>query len=323
MTGFIHFAIALNGDKAGQELAGDEIARLISAPDLAWVHMRAESDGTRAWIETNLTYLDRPAIDALLAEETRPRVQEIGKGALIILRGVNHNEGADPEDMVSIRLWVDENRIISVSKRGLKSVADLHSRIRTGQGPTEAGAFVTALVERLSTRIEAFRRDLDEATDTLEETVIQSPDQAQRHKIMETRLATILFRRYISPQRDELSSLLQSTLGWLRPADIRHLHEAHNNLVRIVEDLDAIRDRLQILKDELSSITADRMNRNMYLLSVVAALFLPLGFLTGLFGINLAGMPGQNWDMGFWVFVGAMVGVGIGQLLILRLLKLF
>ena len=140
---------------------------------------------------------------------------------------------------------------------------------------------------------------------------------------METRHATILFRRYISPQRDELSSLLQSTLGWLRPADIRHLHEAHNNLVRIVEDLDAIRDRLQILKDELSSITADRMNRNMYLLSVVAALFLPLGFLTGLFGINLAGMPGQNWDMGFWVFVGAMVGVGIGQLLILRLLKLF
>lgn len=323
MTHFMHFAIALNGEKAGQELHGDDIARLVTAPDLAWVHMRADAEDTRDWIKANLSYLDRPALDALLADETRPRVSEIGKGALIILRGVNHNEGADPEDMVSIRLWVDENRIISVSKRGLRSVATLRKRILAGTGPNRAGAFICALIDLLNVGIEGFRHSLDESTDMLEQQVIEAPDQEQRRPIMERRLETIIFRRYITPQRDEVSHLLLSSLPWLTPEDIRHLHESHNNLIRVVEDLDSIRERFQILKDELSSIMGDRLNKNMYILSVFTALFLPLGFLTGLFGINLAGMPGAGWPIAFWVFVGALCVIGVLQAVVFRLLKWF
>lgn len=319
----MHFAIALSGEKAGLELHGKDIARLVDAADLAWVHMRAESQDTRDWIETNLSYLDRPAIDALLAEETRPRISEIGQGALIILRGVNHNEGADPEDMVSIRLWVDANRIISVSKRGLKSVEDLRNRILAGHGPDRAGVFVCALIDRLNTRIESFRHRLDEGTDQLEQLVIETPLQEQRRPIMERRLQTIIFRRYITPQRDEVGHLLQATLSWLTPEDLRHLHESHNNLKRIVEDLDTIRERLQILKDELASIMGDRLNKNMYILSVFTALFLPLGFLTGLFGINLGGMPGAGSSAAFWVFLAALALIASLQAILFRLMRWF
>lgn len=323
MSHFIHFAVALNGDKAGQTLHGDDIARLVTAPDLVWVHMRADSPDTRNWIQTNLSYLDRPAIDALLADETRPRVIEIGKGALIILRGVNHNKGADPEDMVSIRLWVDENRIISMSKRGLNSVKELQQRVLDGTGPNRAGVFVYGLIDQLNKGIEGFRFSLDEATDQLEQNVIEAPDQDLRRPIMERRLETIVFRRYITPQRDEVAHLLQSGLKWLSPADQRHLHESQNNLVRIVEDLDTIRERLQILKDELSSIMGDRLNKNMYILSIFTALFLPLGFLTGLFGINLAGIPGAEWPVAFWIFVAALCLIGALQAVVFRLLKWF
>ena len=258
-----------------------------------------------------------------MAEETRPRISEIGQGALIILRGVNHNEGADPEDMVSIRLWVDANRIISVSKRGLKSVEDLRNRILAGHGPDRAGVFVCALIDRLNTRIESFRHRLDEGTDQLEQLVIETPLQEQRRPIMERRLQTIIFRRYITPQRDEVGHLLQATLSWLTPEDLRHLHESHNNLKRIVEDLDTIRERLQILKDELASIMGDRLNKNMYILSVFTALFLPLGFLTGLFGINLGGMPGAGSSAAFWVFLAALALIASLQAILFRLMRWF
>jgi zinc transporter len=91
------------------------------------------------------------------------------------------------------------------------------------------------------------------------------------------------------------------------------LQEAHNQLIRYLEDIDTIRERAQIVKDELSNILADKMNKNMYLLSIVAALFLPLGFFTGLLGINVGGMPGADNPSAFWVvsFVCAFFAVAI------------
>ncbi|MCA8868123.1 MAG: zinc transporter ZntB [Rhodobacteraceae bacterium] len=323
MKRFIDFAVAMGGERAGQNLAGDDIARLVQAPDLVWVHMRAYSAETRAWIRANLSYLDRHALDALLADETRPRVSEIGNGVLIILRGVNTNKGAEPDDMVSIRLWVDENRIISLSKRPLGSVGELRRQIQEGGGPVSAGGFVAALIELLNVRIEGFRHDLDEETDRLEQLVIEAPDQEQRRPIMEKRLQTIIFRRYITPQRDEVAHLTRGKLSFLTEEDRRHLLESHQNLIRVVEDLDAIRERLQILKDELASIMGDRLNRNMYLLSIIAALFLPLGFLTGMFGINLAGMPGANDPAAFWIFAAVLIFITAFQFLMFRLLKWF
>jgi len=323
MTQFIHFAVALNGTQAGQALTGVDVAKLIKAPDLAWVHMRADAEGTRDWIETNLSYLDRPAIDALLADETRPRVSQIGNGVLIILRGVNHNEGADPEDMVSIRLWVDENRIISLARRGLTSVGEIRRRILDGTGPDTSGGFIYSLIAQLNKGIEGFRFKLDEATDILEQQVIEAPDQDQRRPIMERRLETIIFRRYITPQRDEVAHLFRTTLDWLTPADLRHLTESYNNLIRVVEDLDTIRERLQILKDELGSIMGDRLNKNMYILSVFTALFLPLGFLTGLFGVNLGGVPGFEYSAAFWIFSAILIVVVLLQVALFRILRWF
>ena len=319
----MHFAVALNGEQAGQEVTGSDITRLVSADDLVWVHLDADNDRSRRWIRSNLTYLDHHAIEALLAEETRPRVTEIGQGALIILRGINLNEGADPHDMVSTRLWVDANRIISLNVRASRSVAEVKKMVLSGDGPDNAGDFICTLIERMTTRIEGFRHMLDETVDEMEQLVIEAPDQDQRRPIMESRLQTIIFRRYISPQRDEIGHLMRSALPWLQVEDKRRLHEVHNNLIRIVEDLDSMRERLQILKDELASIMGDRLNKNMYILSIFTALFLPLGFLTGLFGVNLAGIPGAAWGASFWVFLALLLGVAGLQYLVFRLLKWF
>lgn len=72
----------------------------------------------------------------------------------------------------------------------------------------------------------------------------------------------------------------------------------------------AVRERAQIVKDELGNIMADKMNKNMYVLSIVAAIFLPLGFLPGLLGINVGGMPGVDSDLAFWI-VSAICAVFI------------
>jgi zinc transporter len=66
--------------------------------------------------------------------------------------------------------------------------------------------------------------------------------------------------------------------------------------------MDAVRERATVTQDELASRLSDQLNRRMYVLSIVAAIFLPLGFLTGLLGINVAGIPGAEYPKAFMVF---------------------
>lgn len=91
----------------------------------------------------------------------------------------------------------------------------------------------------------------------------------------------------------------------------------------MIEDLDAIRERSQIVKDELANILSDKLNHNLYVLSVVAAIFLPLGFLTGLLGINIGGIPGVDDPNAFAIFCGLSAVLVAGQVWLFKKLRWF
>lgn len=321
--GPILFAWGFDGQGGGSALAGEDISRTLRADALAWVHLDATHPDTRGWLQREVNYLDELILDALLAGETRPRYAENGEGVLLILRGMNLNEGADPEDMVSMRLWIDAHRIISLERRRLKAVRDIGERLQQGHGPGNAGDFLVQVAARLFERMEPVLSALDEETDTLEEKIMDHPDPSERQAIVAIRRQAILFRRYISPQRDVIQAVRTLDMPWLSTAHRRHLQESHDRLIRYVEDLDAIRERAQIIKDELVNALSDRLNRNMYILSVIAAVFLPLGFLTGLLGVNVGGIPGSDNPDAFMIFSVALLVLVAGQVALFRKLKWF
>lgn len=317
-------AYEFDGRGGGILLGDDTLAQTLKSDTaLAWAHLDATHPGARAWLHENVGYLDQLILDALLAEETRPRVTEHERGLLIILRGVNLNEDEEPEDMISIRLWIDEHRIISMRRRRLKAVQDIRTRLEQGTGPKNSAEFLVMLATRLFQRMEPVLIELDQRTDDIEEKIVEKPDAGCRHEIVDIRKKAIMLRRYIAPQKDVISFLRVCDMNWVAGIHRRQLQEIHDRLTRYVEDLDAIRERAQIVKDELGNALADRMNKNMYLLSIVAAVFLPLGFLTGLLGINVGGIPGADNDTAFWVVSGLCAGFVVSLTLIFRWLKWF
>ena len=316
-------AYAIDGAGKGHVLSVGNISNTIQSDDLVWVHLDANHPETRKWLEQEVSYLDHIIIDALLADETRPRIMEFESGALMILRGVNLNKGEEPDDMVSIRLWIDAKRIISIQRRPLKATKDIQNLLLSGKGPKNSGDFIAMLSSRLFERMEPIFSDLDENLDDVEERVMEAPDTKERQEITTIRKQAILYRRYIAPQRDVIAHLRTSDQLWLNQFHKRRLQESYDRVVRYVEDLDTIRERAQIVKDELSNALADKMNKNMYVLSVIAAVFLPLGFFTGLMGINIGGMPGVDNDNAFWIFSAILTVVVILQIIIFKKLKWF
>tara|TARA_R110001592_G_scaffold29350_3_gene106487 strand:- start:3812 stop:4792 length:981 start_codon:yes stop_codon:yes gene_type:complete len=314
-------AYEFDGKGLGGELDEQAAIKKVKAKQLAWVHLDANMDYTRTWLREHVDYLDHIILDALLAEETRPRMTQFEDGLLVILRGVNLNEGMQPEDMISIRIWIDPHRIISVQRRPLKAIRDICDLLEKGMGPKNSGDFLVQLTTRLFQRMEPVISDLDDRTDVIEEEILEDPDIALRRDIVDIRKKAIVFRRYISPQKEVISYLRSADVTWIDTMHRRGLQESQDRVMRYVEDLDAVRERAQIVKDELANIMADRMNKNMYVLSIVAAIFLPLGFLTGLLGINVGGMPGADSDIAFWIVCAICVAFGVGLLAVFRRLN--
>lgn len=313
---FVTYAFALDGPERGQVLTEDAILSALRADAPAWVHLDGTSDGVEGWIAQQLDYLDPQAIEALLDVDTRPRMTQLGKGMMLILRGINLNVGADPEDMVSVRMWIDPHRIVTISRRRVVAVERISQALAQGRGPADAGAFLVQLVEHLTENIGKFQAELDEQAEDLEHKTIASGGESLRRQVADLRLKIIAARRYLGPQRDALASIAAASLAFIDQTTRREIQEEHVKLTRIVEDMDELRDQAMILREELSGHLSDRLNRNMFVLSLLSAVFLPLGFLTGLFGVNVAGLPGLTDVHAFWWLCGSMGGLVAVQLLL-------
>ncbi len=287
----------------------------------AWLHMARDHPNLGGYLAA--CGIDRFVREALTADETRPRCTVHGNGVLLNLRGVNLNPGAEPEDMVSVRFWIEAHRIVGLWVRPLVAVADLKAAAERGQAPVSPGDLVAKLALRLADRAEPVVAALNEKIDTLEEQVLDAEGGISREELSGVRRSAILLRRYLLPQRDALTTLEIEDLGWLSDRDRSHLREAAERVLRLGEDLDAIRDRSQVVHDQIMDRRAERMNNQMLVLSVAAAIFLPLGLLTGLLGINVGGIPGTDNPWAFWIVCAALIATAVALVLWFRRIGLF
>ncbi len=314
------YGYQING-KGGAEAVSDQssegLRNLIASQCLTWFHIDTQHPDAEVLLLHTLQ-LDSLVSEALLAEETRPRLVDSENSAVVILRGINLNQGAQPEDMVSLRIWVSSTSIISGGRRPLKALRDIVESLQAGQGPCDAGEWLTEVCVELYDHMQSAVTGLVEETDKLEEEVSQKQDESVRETILDIRKRAMILRRYINPQRDVVNYLRDSQLSWLNPFCRRRLVEVSDWLTRYCEELDSVRERAQVIKDELTAAMNDRLNRNLYLLSIVAAIALPLGILTGLFGINIGGMPGVDSPFAFWGFSVALIVLVAAELVYLR-----
>ncbi len=298
----------------------DALAALNGQP--LWIHLDYSDPQAESWLNQQ-SRLDPLVIASLLAQDSRPRTSPFQNGLLMGLRGVNFNPGAAPEDMVAIRLWVEENCLISSSQRRLTTLADIRGDLLQGKGPMSITAMLIDLVEGISERIAETVEELENDFDSLEDQVDEARNTGLRSQLAALRRMAIALRRYLAPQRDALVYLQNEPIAWLKKRDKLHLRENANRLHRYLEELDSISDRAIVVQEELASRLAEQINRRIYTLTMVATIFMPLSFLAGMFGINVGGIPGATSSFGFAIFGGVTLLIIIGQLLYLKKKKWF
>jgi zinc transporter len=315
------FACRLDGAGGAEPLDWPGVLAWKPEDGPIWIHLDRRAPAATAWLDGQKA-IPAEARTALLARETRPRAVNYEEGTMVILRGINHNTGEEPDDMVALRIWVEEKRIVSLRHRRLMTPRAIHAEmLEKGGGPQSSAEVLVQLADRLTEQMNDIVTGLDDQLDEIEEKIEVDDITQTRSQLGEIRQSCVGLRRYVAPQREALSVLRTDPPSWIGKALGRSLRESEDRLLRYVEELDAARDRAVVIRDEIANRLSEDMNRTMYALSVIAGIFLPLGLLTGLLGINVGGMPGVENSWAFWITCVLLAALAVAEVWLFRRLK--
>jgi len=315
------FGRVLDGKGGGRAIAWSEVASWQPAApgEVVWVHLCRTCPGVAEWLLS--LSIPEPTVVLLTSDETRPRAFREGDALVATLRGINFNPGAEPEDMVSMQLWSDGARVVTLRRDPLQTPRDVMAEIDSGTGPVDAGALVTSLTAHMITRMNRSVVDMNDYIDRLEEADPErDPDQLLT-KIAAIRRNCLALKRHMAPQHVALESISREAPEWFEQHDRREIAETIERLRRYLDDIDISKESAVVLLDELRARSVAGSERATYMLTIVAGVFLPLGFVTGLLGINVGGMPGSDDPRAFWWVVGMCVVMLGGLLLLFRRLR--
>lgn len=310
------FVFGLNLDSKGgaANLENDELAS-------SWLHI----DYSHPSVTVFLGSLGLPEriVNSLVQPDTRPRTVVSKAGTMVFIRAINLNPGADPEDMVSLRMWIEPNRLITVRQRPLLSLQDTRSELLSNEGPTSIPDLVITIISKIADRISDYVNDIEDQLVSLEASAQVQHEPSSRSRISAIRREIAGVRRYLAPQRDALDSLYTHSITSMPEGYPYRLREQMDRMTRYLEDLDLVRERTLVLQEEWMNISMEQQNARMYALSIVALIFLPITFVTGIFGMNVAGLPGINNPDAFLFVTGTMAVISVGVIILLKIKRWF
>ena len=301
----------LGGDGPARRLTAEEAAAY-DGPGVLWLHLDGADDMDRAALSGTDDIPDIAA-NALVATETRPRCDRIEEGAIVNLRGLGAGDPADSDRLVSIRLWVRRGRVLSVGRRPLAATATVREKLEAGT-IADPGDLVAAFAWAISTQLDPEVAGLGDRLDDVESDLEPGNLYRLRRAITAIRSEAIGHRRFVAPDRDALRTLAALDFDWLGEDDRLHILEAADRFARMAEELEAVRERAALLHEQLTDLRAEQIDQRALLISVVAFIFLPLTFITGLLGMNVEGIPYADRHWAFWGVVAFCTAVGVAVL---------
>ncbi|MBX7494984.1 zinc transporter ZntB [Qipengyuania sp. 6B39] len=288
--------------------------------EVMWLHLCRHFDGVEPWLETELG-IPEPIAELLTSDANRPRAFRDGETLVATLRGINFNPGAEPEDMISMQLWSDGQRLITLRRHPMQTPREVMGMLDRGNGPVDAGATITLLAELLITRMSQSIIDMNQVLDELEDEDPEKDPEGMLKRISTIRRNCLGLKRHMAPQHEALEQISRDSPYWFEEEDRREIAESIARLRRYIDDIDISKESALVLQDEIRARSLASSEHATYMLTIVAGIFLPLSFLTGLLGINVGGMPGMDDPDAFWFVVALCSLLFVALIVVFRRLR--
>tara|TARA_R110000868_G_scaffold241497_1_gene496263 strand:- start:259760 stop:260740 length:981 start_codon:yes stop_codon:yes gene_type:complete len=286
-----------------------------------WLHLAQKDTNAREWI-LNKSGIPTTEAQALIADHARPRCIQTETGLLFVGRGINLDKGSVPEDMKSIRVWIEKDRIITVIKRRMRSAEAIAEQFNTDHPPSSPASVLVQLFSQMIQYIAPLVQEIGDALEDIQFSVIDdeipTPEVTELSRI---RLRTVALHRYLLPLYEAAVTLSTAKQLTGSGSALTQATLTRDQLGRIVEELAAIEAKAAVTRDEMVSQRSEQLNNRVYRLTVMAAIFLPLTVFTGMLGMNVGGIPLASNTIGFLVTTLIMLACMGLTIVVLRLIR--
>lgn len=266
------------------------------------------------WITTE-TGVDDTAKNLVCTAPTRNGRTQVGSSIILSLVRTDVANNSAP---AGVNVLIEATRLMVVCYDSGLLVEDALARYAEHGGRGGASRLLPIIVAALVRPLEAEIARLSDTIDDLDEQAMSEGDESLGDSVVRVARRVLALRRYLVPMRDELSFLAlnpDELPGVIEPRDFRRAAEYPG---RLISALDSSHQRVTLILDQLAKRSDGRLARSMHKLTIVGTVFLPLSFITGLLGINVAGIPDSHNPLGFWLVCAFLLLVAIGAIGLIR-----
>lgn len=307
--------VEFDGRGGVRKLADAEEAGFVTpTKGFALISGNSRAPEFRVWLKKELGDF---FADLITVPSTRSRCTVIDDKALVVLRVAR--PGADPEDVGRqlLSMWLEKGRIIIASELNIVDFLGISQWQQTHHAPQSPADLVARLALRAADRIEPLIERLGDSLDVIEEQLMMSRSY-DRGKLAHLRRTLINMRRLIWPQRDVLTTLEIEDLSFLTNRDRVRLREAAARTARLGDEMQALSERAVLVHEQLLDTRAEQMNQTMLVLAAATVVLMPLTVISGILGMNVAGIPFAQEPWAFWAVCGSLVVLGIAIYLFMK-----
>lgn len=298
------FCFAQDGCVHPLELGG---AKIDSDPENPiWLHFRQSDVRFQAWLGT-CDRIPVPWRELLLDTDAHIRIETSPRGFAGVLGDFNYDSDSDTDLLGVMRLYVDDKFIITTRLHALKAADQLRQEIRSGLPIRSPMDVVFRFLEDMTDLLAGLSVKQAEIVDEIEDFVLKDRFLRESEELGAVRRLLTRVRRHVDAQRHAMSQLIHRPPAWFCEKDTQELRRAIEHLNAVFLDLEAIQDRARLLQDEIAARIANATNRNLYIVSLLSAVFLPITLISGIFGMNVGGLPWENQTGGFAWVLGVML----------------
>jgi magnesium transporter len=251
----------------------------------------------------------------------RPKVEEHGDQLLIIARMVTLHEDDKTFESEQVSLILGQHYLLTVQEEPrYDCFGPIRERIRTAKGAIRksgpdflAYALIDSIIDGFFPVLEAYGEQLED----LEDEVVENPTQKTLQKIHDIKRELLTLRRAIWPQRDAINALIRDGSHLLSSEVLVYLRDCYDHAIQVLDMVETYREVASSLMDVYLSSVGNRMNEVMKFLTVISAIFIPLTFIAGVYGMNFNtekspfNMPELNWYFGYPLCLGLMGAIAL------------
>lgn len=286
-----------------------DFQKYIDAPRVCWINLVGIHDFEMLTRISHAFNIHPLVLEDIVNTDQRPKVDEFENALYIVIRMLQLKE--DPYEIQSeqMSMLLRKNTLITFQEREEDIFEPLRQRLRNKKGHIRklgADYLAYALTDSVVDQYFRILESLGEQLEQLNEELISKPGPNALNKLHSLRSEVIHLRKSIWPLREVANSLQRETTLLITDTTRLYLRDLHDHIIHVMDTVENYREMLSSMLDIYLSSISFRINTQMKVLSIFAALFLPLTFITGIYGMNFQHMPGLHNPDGFWITLTLM-----------------